>query len=259
MEPEHPRAAAYDRFSQLVDGPLMVLAIAMIPLLLAPIIFDLSDDAERALLAADYVIWALFAIEYVTKLSLAPDRPRFFRTHLLDLALVALPMLRPLRALRSVRILRMLRLARLAGFAVRAISTARKVLRTRGLNFVLLIVIALVFASAGLVLEFERGGGGSIDSFTDALWWAVTTVTTVGYGDMIPLTAAGRGIAVVLMVAGIATFGILTAAIAAYFVETDEQKEDGDVASELRSMTVRLEMIERRLAGEVTSSDAQPM
>jgi voltage-gated potassium channel len=94
---------------------------------------------------------------------------------------------------------------------------------------VLLIVLALVLVAAALVLSFEWDlPAGDIDSYPDALWWALTTITTVGYGDRFPMSPAGRGVAVVLMVSGIALFGVITAPIAAYFVE---QQAEQDLAS----------------------------
>ena len=99
-----------------------------------------------------------------------------------------------------------------------------------------------------MVLEFERGNpDANIDSYPDALWWAATTITTVGYGDRFPMSPAGRGVAVVLMVAGIAMFGVITASIAAYFVE---QKADEDVAGRLDQIMERLDRIETRLPNE---------
>ncbi len=182
----------------------------------------------------------------VVRLWLAPDRWRFFKANIPDLIIVAVPMLRPLRILRSVRLLRLLRLARLAAFAVEGIHEARSILRRRGLSWVLLIVAALVLVAAALVLNFEQDApNGNISSYPDALWWAVTTITTVGYGDRFPLSPAGRGVAVVLMVAGIAMFGIVTASIAAYFVE---QRAEQDLAGRLDQILERLDRLEARLA-----------
>jgi voltage-gated potassium channel len=154
-------------------------------------------------------------------------------------------MLRPLRILRSVRLLRLLRLARLAAFATTGLHEARGILRHRGLNWVLLIVLVLNLVAAAAVLEFERDHPeGNISSYPDALWWAVTTITTVGYGDRFPMSPAGRGVAVVLMIAGIALFGVITATIAAYFVE---QKAEDDLGGRLDQILERLDRIEAEL------------
>jgi voltage-gated potassium channel len=242
------KGEAFQRFSRAVDGPLMVLALAMIPLIVVPLVADLSPGQARAVLAVDYLIWAAFAVEYVVKLYLAPQRWRFVKANIPDLVIVVVPMLRPLRVLRSARLLRLLGLARVVAFAVEGLQETREVLRRRGLSWVLLIVLALNLVAAALVLTFERDmPNGNIHSYPDALWWAVTTITTVGYGDRFPMSPAGRGVAVVLMVSGIALFGVITASIAAYFVE---QKAEQDLAGRLDRVLERLDAIEAKLPSD---------
>jgi voltage-gated potassium channel len=246
------RGEAFERFSRAADGPLTVLALAMIPLIVLPVVVDLSPAMEGAFLAVDYLIWAVFAAEYAVKLYLAPNRRRFVTSHIPDLVIVLVPMLRPLRVLRSARLLRLLRLARLAALATRGLRDTRGILRHRGLNWVLLIVLVLNLIAAAMVLDFERSNPqANIDSYPDALWWAVTTITTVGYGDRFPMSPAGRGVAVVLMIAGIAMFGVITATIAAYFVE---QKADEDLAGRLDQIMQRLDTIEARLQEDERST-----
>jgi voltage-gated potassium channel len=112
------------------------------------------------------------------------------------------------------------------------------------LHFVLLSVAVIIFAAAGLEVAFElHARGSNIHGFADALWWAVVTVTTVGYGDKFPVTAAGRGVAVVLMLVGIGLIGVLTATVASFFVQqtADEQTTD------LQDLQQRLGRIEQIL------------
>jgi voltage-gated potassium channel len=130
----------------------------------------------------------------------------------------------------------------LGGLALKGLREARSILRHRGLNWVLLIVLVLSLIAAAMVLEFERGNPeANISFYPDALWWAVTTITTVGYGDRFPMSLAGRGVAVVLMASGIAMFGVITASIAAYFVE---QKAEHDQTGRLDQILARLDTIE---------------
>ena len=105
--------------------------------------------------------------------------------------------------------------------------------------------MTVVVGCAGLALAVE-GDAGNIKTFGDALWWAVTTITTVGYGDRYPVTAAGRGIAALLMVTGIAFFGVLTANVAAFFLERDEQATEPE-DDRLDEILRRLAAIESRL------------
>lgn len=233
------------RFEQATELPLLVLALAMVPLLIAQLVVEPSSGVDQGLEVAGWFIWAVFAVEYVVRLLLTDRRWQFVRKEWPDLLIVVLPFLRPLRVVRSARALRLLRLGRLASVLVEATQGARRLLVRHRLHYALLITIAVVVGAAALIFAVEEGHGGSIDSFGDALWWAVTTVTTVGYGDMFPVTPAGRGVAAALMVAGIALFGVLTANLAAFIIEEDEQEDP--VAARLAEMIHRLDAIEARL------------
>ena len=142
----------------------------------------------------------------------------------------------------------MLRLGRLVGVLSKSGQLGQRLLVRHKLHYVILITGVAVVGAAALVLVVEGDGGGSIDSFGDALWWAVTTVTTVGYGDAVPVTPAGRGIAAALMVAGIALFGVLTANIATFFIE-EEQAAD-PMAEQLAEVLRRLDRMEKQLAAD---------
>jgi voltage-gated potassium channel len=166
------------------------------------------------------------------------------------LVVVAVPFLRPVRAMRTARGLRLLRAARIGAYLGRGLHGARVVLRQHHLNYVLLMTLAAVFGGAALVESLEAGlSGASITSFSDALWWSASTVTTVGYGDEVPTTAAGRGVGLVLMVLGIALFGLLTASLASYFVD-NKQDEVHPQWDELKERLARMEDLLRRAAVE---------
>ena len=185
------RQAALARFEAAVELPLLLLALAMIPLLVVPLLVDLPEPVEAAVVALDWFIWAAFAFEYAVRLVLSTDRWRFVRREWPSLLLVVLPFLRPLRVVRSARALQMLRLGRLVAALGEVTKGARKLLMRHSLHWAVLITLVVVLASAAAALVVEEGSDGSIDSLGDALWWAVTTVTTVGYGDMFPVTPAG--------------------------------------------------------------------
>lgn len=181
------------------------------------------------------------------RLTLTTEKLRFVRREWADLLIVVLPFLRPLRIVRSARALRLLRLARLGAFMGEIVVEAKRLLVRHRLHYVVLIAFAVVVGAAALVYAAEEAGSGSIDSFGDALWWAIATVTTVGYGDEFPVTPAGRGVAVFLMLVGIALLGVLTANIAAFFLERlpDDARAERNQFDEIAE---RLAAIERHLA-----------
>jgi voltage-gated potassium channel len=155
-------------------------------------------------------------------------------------------MLRPLRLVRSIRALRVLRLARLSALAGEGTAKSRRILHARATNYVLVVIGALILTTSAVVLDLERDAkGANIKTIGDALWWAVSTVTTVGYGDRYPVTAGGRAVASVLMIGGIALLGVVTAAIAAFFVEQNVGR--GKTTSHESEMLRRLDAIEAAL------------
>jgi voltage-gated potassium channel len=233
-------ADAYERFDRAVEAPMMVLAIVWLPVLIIPFVVSLKPGLAQSFAVIDYTVWGLFVVEYLIKLTLAPSRRRFVRTHILDLVVIALPMLRPLR------VLRVFRAGALAGEATKR---GRKVFTDHGLHYVLLSALVVVFAGSGLVLVFERHAkGANIHDYGQALWWAVVTVTTVGYGDRYPVTPAGQGVAVVLMLLGIALLGVITANVASFFVGEDTKGLRGEI-TELREQLARMEALLLHLAG----------
>jgi voltage-gated potassium channel len=220
------------RFSARVDPVMMVLALLWLPVLVVPLVTQLHGSVAGAFATVDYLVWAAFLLEYIAKLKLATDRWKFVRHHVLDLAMVAVPILRPLRLARLLRFVRLGRVLIVLGGSLRR---ARAMLTYHALHFVLLAVTTIIFAAAGLELVFEQHSTGptTIHSFGDALWWAVVTVTTVGYGDKVPMTGGGKWVAAGLMFTGIGLVGTLTATIASYFVQEQHSAEMADLKAQL--------------------------
>jgi len=224
---------SYDKLHHALEWPMLALSIIFTALLLAPSVFDLNETQQRAAESTMWFIWAAFVFEYLALLYVAPDRLQMVRTHLLDLAIILLPALRPLR------ILRMLRLLTVVG---RATVAVRRIFRRTGFQAFLLVAGALVASGAGFVYFAEKSHPeNAFEHFGDALWWAIVTSTTVGYGDYSPVTAAGRAVAVVLMLVGIALFSVVTANIAAFFVESDANQDSEERLSEISNRLARIE------------------
>jgi voltage-gated potassium channel len=245
---------AYDRFSHAVELPLMVITVLWIPVLLVPLVRPLHGSMDFTFATIDYMVWALFALEYAIKLYLAPSRWRFARTHILDLLIVAVPFFRPARLGRVARLARLGRVGIVAG---RAVARGKSVMTHRGLHFVLLTVGVIIFACAGIVTFAERNAADSnIHNLGQGLWWAMTTVATVGYGDHYPVTPLGQGVAVFLMLTGIGLIGVLTATFASYFVGQDMDKAQADREA-LRQELAAAELDRDRMAAALDRLSGQ--
>ena len=232
------RRDALARLEQWTEWPLTLLALALVPILLAPSVFTLSENSKDALTAVGYLIWAIFATDLIVKLVISPDRITYLRRHWIDVLLVVIPFLRPLRALRGVRAFRLLRAGAVAVVLARVGFGGRRILVRHGLHHLLAVVVVLVALAGLTVTAVERSHDDAvIRDLPDGLWWAITTVTTVGYGDTYPKTSLGRGIGVILMLVGIAMFSAVTANVAAYFVE---ERED-HLLAEIRALREELQ------------------
>lgn len=212
----------YRRFEEWSEPVMLVLALLSVPVFGAQLgVRDPDPLLDTTLDLLSGLIWAGFLVQYLGLLYLAPRRWEMVRTHVLDLVLIVVPFLRPLRVVRVGRLLRPLVAA---GRTVRAFQ---RVSARRGFHVVAAAITAIVVAGGVLVWSFERHAAGSgIQSLGDAMWWAVVTATTVGYGDYTPITIEGRAIAFVMMLVGIGLLSVITANIAAYFVETGEEATD---------------------------------
>ena len=197
------REALLDRIERMTELPLLVLAFAVVPLLAAPLFWDLSPVSKAVTFALDTLIWALFATDMAVKLAVAPRRVEYVRRHWLEVLVVLFPVARPLRILRLI---------------VFGSRSYRGAVRLAYVDSLVVYAIGLVLIVATLVMSAERGHNPDLDSFPDALWWSIGTVTTVGYGDVVPVTQVGRAFAYVLMIGGIGLFGALTANLASILV-----------------------------------------
>jgi voltage-gated potassium channel len=159
-------------------------------------------------------------VDYAVRLTLSRSRWQFVRQNLLDLAIVTLPLLRPLRLLRLVTLLSVLN------------RTGGGSLRGRVAVYVAGSTVLVLFVASLAVLDAERGEAASnVATFGDAVWWAVTTVTTVGYGDQFPVTSTDRFIAGALMLCGIALLGVVTGSIASWLLDRVREVEEESQAA----------------------------
>ena len=188
---------------------LTVLAVAFLVSFSYPAFTsEINAQTQTILDAIQWISWTAFAADLIYGISRAESKKRYLKSHPLEIAAVVLPFLRPLRLLRIVSfgslVIQKVAIGRSFGITIRVFVT------TLFLTYIAAVQITLI----------ERNAlDSNIKTFGDGFWWAITTVTTVGYGDRFPTTTEGRVLAVGLMMLGIALIGDISATIAATFVK----------------------------------------
>ncbi|WP_436792085.1 potassium channel family protein [Yinghuangia sp. YIM S10712] len=223
-----PDESAHRRWENATTPWLTALAIISLTTF---VVSEALRTSGALVLWIEYGIWAAFVTDYLVRLKLAPRHWEFVRSHPLDLAAVALP---------AIRVLRLIAMIGRIGMIARR-GRAERLLVTG-----VALVLTLVVAGAAAVLSPERADpDGNITDYPDALWWAITTITTVGYGDLHPVTPEGRLVGAVLMIVGIGMMGLVSATIATRLILPDQQTEQRRDTEHLER---RLEAIEAHLS-----------
>lgn len=187
----------------------VIYETVLLTLALLSVMYLWSDHPAAIFL--DRFVWLLFFVDVTIRILRSKDKLHYIKKHPLEV-IAAIPLesiFQLARAARLFRLLRMLLIVR------RHFPHLLKILRTNGLDRVLLFSSVMLFASSVIIRHAEE----NIDSYADGLWWSIVTVTTVGYGDIAPSTLSGRLVAIFLMVIGIGLIGMLTGSITTYFVK----------------------------------------
>lgn len=226
------------RFLLLYEWLMSVMAIISILM----IILDYADVINinhAPYKVIDNLTWCLFTLDYFTRLLIAKNKKTFFQKNFFDL-LSIIPVVgffQFFRISRLVRLIRVLRIVRLVGLTGRL----KVFIKTNGLVYYLYVSVAVLLISAFLYSISEKV------NFPNALWWAITTATTVGYGDISPTTPTGRLAAVLIMILGIGFVGLLTSSITNFFsnqVSNDLQDELQTLRKENQQLAEKLDKIE---------------
>jgi voltage-gated potassium channel len=227
------------------EQAILVATLTMIPVLI--IEHDATSEAWRAVAtAANWLIWGIFAAELALVLAVAQRRRAALRAHWLDAAIVVvtIPLFgRLLASLRLVRLARLLRLLRLATILGRALKAERRLTSASIFRFVGIVTVFLVVVAGAAEATFDQG---DFKNTWDGIWWAVVTVTTVGYGDLYPKSTGGRLIGMALMLIGIGFISVLTATVASLFVKTDSDDDTKVILDTLRRIESDLAELKAR-------------
>lgn len=214
-------AVIRDRYLAFIGRHETAWELSFVALAILFVAVGFADDSSLTI-ALDIALTGVFAGEFLTRLVASYDRIAYLRGHWID-AVAVIPTIRGVRILRLLRLLRLVRA--FAGMA-RALTTFERLARHRGLVWLFATWAAVMVLSSIALYVAEIGKNEHVTSLLDALWWGITTMTTVGYGDVAPVTPEGRLAATVLMVLGIGLFSAVTATITSFLVVADRDPLD---------------------------------
>lgn len=232
------------------------LAIVVVAILIIESAVELTPIAKTIFAYTDITILIIFAVDYLYRLIKAPQKWTFMKANIFDLiAIIPLD-----KAFRIARLARLTRLARLSKttrltrltrvmlFFRRIFNTISGILKTNGLHYVLTITLGVIIAGGFGIYALEP----NMESLGDALWWSLVTTTTVGYGDISPVTLGGRLLAGLLMLVGIGLLGMVTGSIATYFVNKLNKEPDSTFVNDtLRYVIDQLGKLQELSSSEV--------
>jgi voltage-gated potassium channel len=230
-----------ERIQRRFEWPVLGAALLVIPIIAVEETTP-GEPWDTLASVSNWGVWLLFLAEVVTMLAVVPDRRAWLRGHVLDVAIVVLtPPVLP-ASMQAARVFRLFRLLRLA----RAFVAMRRLFTPEGVRYAAITTGFLVLTAGGAFAAIEKDHHDPPLSAWDGIYWAISTVTTVGYGDIYPHTDAGRVIAAAVMLTGIGFVAVVTGAVAERFLSAsrDVRSEERHLADEVAELRARVEQLE---------------
>ena len=243
--------SSYQKVEQFFQVPVMVSVLMLIPVL---VIEYTQQNLNSLAIYLNWGIWLVFLLEYTVLLYFVEDKIDFIKTHKLELFIIifSFPIVPEglassgfLRFARLPRLLNSLRFFRLAALLGRFGTTVKSIFNSKGLRFIVYTTIGLVLFFGFLFYISEP----HVEKYSDGLWWALVTITTVGYGDITPISTLGRIIAGALMVMGIGFIATITASVSSYFISSfnDNEVTINDLGEKLDKIEKELNLLKKEI------------
>jgi voltage-gated potassium channel len=237
----------------------LILSVYVLVALFIQATVRLSPDTIRILNWIDFFVCVVFLTDFFVRFHSAPSKAKFLKWGWIDFV-SSIPMLDIFRVGRVVRIIRVFRILRAFRSTKYLVVYFLRYRKATSFTAVAATSFCIMVFAAIAVMNFEVLPESNIKDAGDAFWWAFVTMTTVGYGDKYPLTAEGRVVACILMLAGAGMFATLTAFIASMFVQPDEKTAEGEVrqlAREVRALSEKIDALTKAVPSETGSVERQ--
>lgn len=208
------------RVEEWFEVPMLVVTVLLIFTLLTPLFFDLGPTYTALFALLNLLIWLAYYVELFTKLAVAKNKLHGLRRNWFLCFIAISPLFLPFRAIRLSRLISVFRLLGLQ----RYIKKMKKQVQELVYNVEYILITLGVFSilAALMMWQVESRFAGDITNLPDALWWAVITITTIGYGDIIPSSDQGKILGAIVSLMGTALFMVFVARVTTLFVDNKE-------------------------------------
>ena len=204
---------------------VLVLSFYILGILIVDALIDLPPEVHKLIVYTDYIACSVFFLDFLIRFFRAESKLAYMKWGWIDL-LASIPANGVFRLGRIARVIQIIRVIKAYRSISHIVENIFKNHMKGTFTFAVIVAFMLILFSSVLILEVETAPNSNIKTAEDALWWAYVTITTVGYGDLYPVTTEGRIVALVLMTAGVGLFGVFTGYLASWFVEPEKEKED---------------------------------
>jgi voltage-gated potassium channel len=209
----------------LINLLVLVLSFYVLGILIVDALIDLPPEVHKLIVYTDYIACSVFFLDFLIRFFRAESKLAYMKWGWIDL-LASIPANGVFRLGRIARVVQIIRVIKAYRSISHIVENIFKNHMKGTFTFAVIVAFMLILFSSVLILEVETAPNSNIKTAEDALWWAYVTITTVGYGDLYPVTTKGRIVALVLMIAGVGLFGVFTGYLASWFVEPEKEKED---------------------------------
>ena len=230
----------------------LILSFVALFVISGLLFFPVSQETRQVLIGLDFAICSIFILQLSIDLIRATDRVKYMKRHWIDFV-ASIPMIEPLRYARLFHIMRVILVIRASKHIMRQILSNRHEMT---LASILLLLIVLLTVGSSMMLLIEGGSDhANIQSGGDALWWALVTISTVGYGDHFPVTHGGKILASALIICGVGLFGMISGLITSLITspsklqaKRSEHKEQllKEILANQRAIIKRLDTLENK-------------
>jgi len=213
----------------------------------------ISQETRQVLIGLDFLICSIFLLQLLIDLIRSADRMQFMKRHWIDF-IASVPMIEPLRFARIFHILRVILVIRSSRGLVQQLFTNRK--ETTVASILLLLVVLMTLGSSSMLFIEGHSPEANIKTGGEALWWALVTISTVGYGDHYPVTEGGKILASALIICGVGLFGMISGLITSIITSptkrqsllaAEKEKQMTEMLEQQQKLLSRLEKLESKM------------